>query len=65
MSNGKNREAAEKGCFNNWLHDMTGAEGGGQTGQIAVDGGKTRVINRKASGIGGVQNFWIQWSGTA
>lgn len=33
MSNGKNREAAEKGCFNNWLHDMTGAEGGGQTGQ--------------------------------
>ena len=32
MSNGKNREAAEKGCFNNWLHDMTGAEGGGQTG---------------------------------
>ena len=34
MSNGKNREAAEKGCFNNWLHDMTGAEGGGQTGQM-------------------------------
>ena len=34
MSNGKNREAAEKGCFNNWLHDMTGAEGGGQTGQL-------------------------------
>ena len=33
MSNGKNREAAEQGCFNNWLHDMTGAEGGGQTGQ--------------------------------
>lgn len=33
MSNGKNREAAEKGCFNNWLHDMTEAEGGGQTGQ--------------------------------
>lgn len=33
MSNGKNREAAEKGRFNNWLHDMTGAEGGGQTGQ--------------------------------
>ena len=33
MSNGKNREVAEKGCFNNWLHDMTGAEGGGQTGQ--------------------------------
>lgn len=33
MSNGKNREAAEKGCFNNWLHDMTGAEGGGQTSQ--------------------------------
>ena len=33
MSNGKNREAAEKGCFNNWLHDMTGAEGGGLTGQ--------------------------------
>ena len=33
MSSGKNREAAEKGCFNNWLHDMTGAEGGGQTGQ--------------------------------
>ena len=33
MSNGKNREAAEKGCFNNWLHDMTGAEGGGQAGQ--------------------------------
>ena len=33
MSNGKNREAAEKGCFNNRLHDMTGAEGGGQTGQ--------------------------------
>ncbi len=32
MSNGKNREAAEKGCFNNWLHDMTGAEGGGLTG---------------------------------
>ena len=34
MSNGKNREAAEKGGFNNWLHDMTGAEGGGQTGQL-------------------------------
>lgn len=34
MSNGKNREAAEKGCFNNWLHDMTGAEGGGQTSQL-------------------------------
>lgn len=34
MSNGKNREAAEKGCFNNWLHDMTGAEGGGQTGLL-------------------------------
>ena len=33
MSNGKNREATEKGCFNNWLHDMSGAEGGGQTGQ--------------------------------
>ena len=33
MSNGKNREAAEQGCFNNWLHDMTGAEGVGQTGQ--------------------------------
>ena len=33
MSNGKNREAAEKGCFNNWLHDMTGAEGGGLTRQ--------------------------------
>lgn len=33
MSNGKNREAAEQGCFNNWLHDMTGAEGWGQTGQ--------------------------------
>lgn len=33
MSNGKNREAAEKGCFNNLLHDMTGAEGGGLTGQ--------------------------------
>ena len=33
MSNDKNREAAEKGCFNNWLHDMTGAEGGGLTGQ--------------------------------
>ena len=33
MSNGKNREAVEKGCFNNWLHDMTGAEGGGQAGQ--------------------------------
>lgn len=33
MSNGKNREAAEQGCFNNRLHDMTGAEGGGQTGQ--------------------------------
>ena len=33
MSNGKNREAAEKGCFNSWLHDMTGAEGGGLTGQ--------------------------------
>lgn len=33
MSNGKNREAAEQGCFNNWLHDMTGAEGGGLTGQ--------------------------------
>ena len=33
MSNGKNREAAEKGCFNNMLHDMTGAEGGGQAGQ--------------------------------
>ena len=33
MSNGKNREAAEQGCFNNWLHDMTGAEGRGQTGQ--------------------------------
>lgn len=33
MSNGKNREAAEQGCFSNWLHDMTGAEGGGQTGQ--------------------------------
>lgn len=33
MSNGKNREAAEQGCFNNWLHDMTGAEGGGQTSQ--------------------------------
>lgn len=33
MSNGKNREVAEKGCFNNWLHDMTGAEGGGQAGQ--------------------------------
>lgn len=33
MSNGKNREASEKGCFNNWLHDMTGAEGGGLTGQ--------------------------------
>lgn len=33
MSNGKNREAAEKGCFNNWLHDMTEAEGGGLTGQ--------------------------------
>lgn len=33
MSSGKNREAAEKGCFNNWLHDMSGAEGGGQTGQ--------------------------------
>lgn len=30
MSNGKNREAAEKGCFNNRLHDMTGAEGGGR-----------------------------------
>ena len=34
MSSGKNREAAEKGCFNNWLHDMSGAEGGGQTGQM-------------------------------
>ena len=34
MSNGKNREAAEIGCFNNWLHDMTGAEGGGQTSQL-------------------------------
>ena len=34
MSNGKNREAAEKGCFNNWLHDMTGAEGGRQTSQL-------------------------------
>lgn len=33
MSNGKNREAAEKGCFSNMLHDMTGAEGGWQTGQ--------------------------------
>lgn len=33
MSNGKNREAAEQGCFNNWLHDMTEAEGGGLTGQ--------------------------------
>ena len=33
MSNGKNREAAEQGCFSNWLHDMTGAEGGGLTGQ--------------------------------
>ena len=33
MCNGKNREAVEQGCFNNWLHDMTGAEGGGQTGQ--------------------------------
>ena len=33
MSNGKNREAAEKGCFNNMLHDMTGAGGGGQAGQ--------------------------------
>lgn len=33
MSNGKNREAAEKGCFSNLLHDMTGAEGGGLTGQ--------------------------------
>lgn len=33
MSNGKNREAAEKGCFSNMLHDMTGAEGGGLTGQ--------------------------------
>ena len=33
MSNGKNREVAEQGCFNNWLHDMTGAEGGGQTSQ--------------------------------
>lgn len=33
MSNGKNREAAEQGCFNNWLHDMTGAEGGVLTGQ--------------------------------
>ena len=33
MSNGKNREAAEKGCFNNMLHNMTGAEGGGLTGQ--------------------------------
>lgn len=33
MSNGKNREAAEKGCFNNLLHDMTGAEGGAQAGQ--------------------------------
>ena len=33
MSNGKNREAAEKGCFNNLLHDTTGAEGGGLTGQ--------------------------------
>lgn len=33
MSNGKNREAAEQGCFSNMLHDMTGAEGGGQTGQ--------------------------------
>lgn len=33
MSNGKNREAAEQGCFNNRLHDMIGAEGGGQTGQ--------------------------------
>ena len=40
-------------------------EHGWQTGQIAVDGGKTRVINRQASGIGGVQYFWIQWSGTA
>ena len=33
MSNDKNREAAEKGCFSNMLHDMTGAEGGGLTGQ--------------------------------
>ena len=33
MSNGKNREAAEQGCFNNMLHDMTGAEGGGHAGQ--------------------------------
>lgn len=33
MSNGKNREAAEQGCFSNMLHDMTGAEGGGLTGQ--------------------------------
>lgn len=33
MSNGKNREAAEKGCFSNMLHDMTGAESGGLTGQ--------------------------------
>ena len=33
MSNGKNREAAEKGCFNNMLPDMTGAGGGGQAGQ--------------------------------
>ena len=33
MSNGKNREAAEQGCFNNRLHDMTGAEGGGLAGQ--------------------------------
>lgn len=30
MSNGKNREAAEQGCFSNMLHDMTGAEGGGR-----------------------------------
>ena len=33
MSNDKNRDAAKQGCFNNWLHDMTGAEGGGLTGQ--------------------------------
>ena len=33
MSNGKNREAAEQGCFSNMLHDMTGAEGGGLTSQ--------------------------------
>lgn len=33
MSNGKNREAAEQGCFSNMLHDMTEAEGGGLTGQ--------------------------------